>query len=127
MEFTPHNDSLASKTPPSDTNLHEAISVRAEEIYIRNGRIPGQDVQNWTQAEDEIRREFQDCNRRMAVVVKVDGVQYVGEYRAEMADGYAPGEFPPGSSVLVRLDGEKMLVKRPNGKILETEVVQRIS
>src|SRR5579862_6399851 len=126
MEFTPHSDSPASKAPLSETNLHEAIRVRAEEIYFRNGRIPGQDIQNWTQAEDEIRTEFQNSGRRTAVIVKVNGVQYVGEYRAETADGYAPGEFPPGSSVLVRLDGNKMMVKRSNGKILETEVVQRI-
>jgi len=126
MEFNPHSDSLTSQAPLSETNLHEAIRRRAEEIYIRNGKIPGHDVRNWTQAEDEIRREFQNSDRRTAVIVKVNGVQYVGEYRAETADGYAPGEFPPGSSVLVRLDGNKMMVKRSNGKILETEVVQRI-
>lgn len=119
-------DSPSANGSLSETNLHEAIRRRAEEIYIRNGRIPGRDVENWNQAEEEIRRELENSNRRTAIVVRVNGVQYVGEYRADEADGYAPGEFAPGSPVLVRLDGDKMLVKRPNGKVLETDVVQTI-
>lgn len=126
MESTPHSDLLISNAPLSETNLHEAIRRRAEEIYIRNGRLPGRDLENWAQAEDEIRHEAENARLRTAIIVKVNGVQYVGEYRAETANGYAPGEFPPGSSILVRIDGNKMMVKRPNGKILETEVVQKI-
>jgi hypothetical protein len=106
--------------------LHEAIRRRAEEIYIRSGRIPGRDVENWAQAEQEIRCEAENSTRRTAVIVKFNGVQYVGEYRAEDADGYVPGEFAPGSSVVVRIYGTRMLVKRPNGKVLATLVVQKI-
>ena len=40
------------------TDLQEAIRRRAEEIYIRNGKIPGHDLENWAQAEHEIMREF---------------------------------------------------------------------
>ena len=116
--------SATQSVPPID--LHEAIRRRAEEIYIRNGRIPGRDLENWAQAEQEIRRETQKPKRRTAIIVSVNGVQYVGEYRADAADGYVPGEFEPGSSVAVLLDGNKMLVRRPNGKVLETEVVHRI-
>jgi|SRR5579872_1849046 len=126
MEPDSGSDLLTTDNPRAKTNLHEAVRRRAEEIYIRNGRIPGRDVENWTQAEQEIHREAGNAVRRTAIVVKVNGMQYVGEYRAEAADGYAPGEFAPGASVVVRLDGDKMFVKRPNGKILETEVVQRI-
>ncbi len=126
MEPAPKVDSLTSNALFSETSLHEAIRRRAEEIYIRNGRIPGRDVENWTEAEQEIRREAENSGRRTAIIVKVDGVQYVGEYRADVADGYMPGEFTPGSSVVVRLDGNRMLVKRPNGKILQTELVQKI-
>lgn len=126
MEPTPKADSLASNAIFSETNLHEGIRRRAEEIYVRNGRIPGRDVENWTEAEQEIWREAENSGHRTAIIVKVDGVQYVGEYRADVADGYMPGEFAPGSSVLVRFDGSRMLVKRPNGKILQTEVVQKI-
>jgi len=108
-------------------DLHEAIRRRAEEIYIRNGRIQGRDVENWAQAELEVRQEAERSSRRTAVVVNVNGVQYVGEYRPENCDGYMPGEFGLGSAVAVRLDGEKMYIKRPNGKVLETIVVQKIS
>ncbi len=38
-----------------------------------------------------------------------------------------PGEFDPGAPVPVRLEGDRMFVQRPNGKELETRIVQKIS
>lgn len=111
----------------SNVDVHELTRRRAEEIYIRNGRIPGRDIENWTQAEEEIRAEFARASRRTAIIVRVSGVQYVGEYTRDAADGYRPGEFEPGAPVPVRLDGDRMFVKRPNGKVLETRIVQQIS
>lgn len=108
-------------------DLHEAIRRRAEEIYIQNGRTPGRDVENWTQAEQEIIEQAAKQKRRSAVVLKVNGVQYVGEYEPESSDGYVPGEFGIGSSVTVRFQGDKMFVKRANGKELATRIVQKIS
>jgi len=103
----------------------EAIRRRAEEIYIRSGRIPGHDLENWTQAEQEITREAAEPPaRRTAIVVKVNGVQYVGEYALDSSEGYTPGEFKKGVPVPVRFDGDKMFVKRPNGKELETRIVK---
>jgi Protein of unknown function (DUF2934) len=105
---------------------HEAIRRRAEEIYIRNGRIPGRDQENWAQAEQEIRREFgEQSARKTAIVVRVNGAEYIGEYNPESGDGYAAGEFGPGASVPVRFHGDKMFVKRPNGKELETTIVKQ--
>jgi Protein of unknown function (DUF2934) len=105
---------------------HEAIRRRAEEIYIRNGRIPGRDQENWAQAEQEIRREFADRpHRKTAIVVRVDGAEYIGEYNLESCDGYVPGEFGAGASVPVRFHGDKLFVKRPNGKELETTIVKQ--
>ncbi len=120
----------AAKTPnpwPSVMrDQHEAIRRRAEEIYIRNGRVPGRDLENWAEAEQEIARESaQVQNRRTAIIVRVNGTEYVGEYNPASSDGYLPGEFNPGASVPVRFHGEKMLVKRPNGKILETTIVKK--
>ena len=115
-----------SPTPVVAADLHEAIRRRAEEIYIQSGRIPGRDVENWTQAEREILVQAATRNRRAAIIVRVKGVQYVGEYRPESSDGYVPGEFELGASVPVRLKGDKMYVKRPNGKELETRIVQKI-
>ncbi len=56
----------------------------------------------------------------------MDGAEYVGEYRANSADGYHPGESGPGAAVPVRFQGDKMFVKRPNGKVLETTIVKKI-
>lgn len=107
-------------------DVHERIRRRAEEIYFRNGQIPGRDAENWAQAEHEIQDETKSGYRRNAIVVSVNGVRYIGEYQQESSDGYTPGEFDPGASVAVRLDGDKMFVIRPNGKELETTIVRRI-
>jgi len=107
-------------------DLQEAIRRRAEEIYIQSGRVPGRDMQNWTQAEREIMAEVAGGKPRAAVVVKISGVQYVCEYWPESSDGYVPGEFSAGSPVTVRLQGDRILIRRPNGKILETRIVRKI-
>lgn len=111
---------------PFSPDLQEAIRRRAEEIYVRNGRVPGRDLENWSQAEREIGQEAALSARRTAIIVKVNGVQYVAEYLAESAEGYEPGEFGPGDPVPVRLEGGKMYVRRPNGRELETTIVQRV-
>ena len=115
-----------SARPASAAELHEAIRRRAEEIYMQSGRIPGRDLENWNQAEAEILRQAGTFLRRTAVVVEVDGVQYVGEYRSESCGGYQPGEFHADAAVPVRFQGEKMFVKRPNGRELETTVFKKI-
>jgi hypothetical protein len=117
---------IDSPTAVFAADLHEAIRRRAEEIYVQSGRIPGRDVENWIQAEREIREQAENRNRRAAIIVRVNGAQYVGEYCPKSADGYVPGEIGIGSSVPVRLKGDKMYVKRPNGRELETTIVQKI-
>jgi hypothetical protein len=120
-----------------------AIRRRAEQIYFRNGCIPGHDLENWAQAEREIFQEFSQQSslpstpeqnaspaqpsHRTAVVVDVNGVQYVGEYTAESLGGYLPGEFAEGASIALRFDGDKMFLQRPNGQELETTIVRKIS
>ena len=120
-------DSQAAHPWPADpTDRREAIRRRAEEIYIRSGRIPGRDLENWMQAEQEILREAAGTTaRRKAIVVRVQGVEYVGEYDPASSDGYTPGELKKGVAVAVRFSGDKMFVKRPNGRELETTVVRR--
>ena len=114
-----------SPNPVFSADLHDAIRRRAEEIYIKNGRIPGHDVENWAQAEREILTQAQKRTRCAAIVIRVNGVQYVGEYLRESSDGYVPGEFGVGSSVGVRLEGDKMFVRRNNGKELVTRIVRK--
>ena len=60
--------------PSSEVDLHELTRRRAEEIYIRNGRLPGRDIENWTQAEEEIRAELERASFRTAIIVRVSGV-----------------------------------------------------
>ena len=106
-------------------DLHEAIQRRAEQIYESSGKIPGRDIENWIQAEREIRGEIAaQAGRRTAVVVRVNGIDYVGEYTFPAADGYAPGEFAAGDPVAVRFEEDKMYVKRQNGKELATRIVK---
>ena len=110
---------------PSVEDLHEMIRRRAEEIYFRSGSIPGRDSENWSQAEQEILREIQSPTPRRAIVVKVDGENYIGEYKTESSEGYVPGELEPGTKVAVRFEGGKMYVRRTNGKELETDIVKK--
>jgi len=187
MSTTAHSD---HPLPPHHEmpDLHEAICRRAEKIYFRTGCVPGRDVQNWTQAELEIRAEWEARKarsqnaamhkaalktelrkpelqkkrtelhpksevqnfpagnsqvqvsqpekdvvsgsaprpaQRPAVVVKVNGVRYIGEYTLDSVDGYTPGEFASGAPVPVRFVGNKMFITRPNGSELETTIVKR--
>lgn len=46
-------------TPPAAVELpHDKITQRAYEIWVRKGRPEGQDEQNWTEAEAELRAEL---------------------------------------------------------------------
>jgi len=110
-------------TPSIPDNVREAIRRRAEEIYHRGGCLPGHDLENWRQAEAEILRESAARAVRK-VVVKVQGVLYTGEYDVASADGYAPGEFQQGQSVTVRLEGDKLFLRRTNGHELQTRIIK---
>jgi len=117
----------ANPLPASPDQLHDAICRRAEEIYLRSGRIAGRDMENWVLAEKEVLSELsQRSARRTAVVINVNGIPYVGEYTAESAEGYTPGEFAAGDSVPVRFEGDLMFVQRRNGRELKTTLVKQV-
>jgi hypothetical protein len=44
---------------PAQENLEDRIRERAYEIYVLNGCQDGRDVEDWLQAESEIRQETQ--------------------------------------------------------------------
>ena len=117
----------SSTSDVSVFDLQDAIRRRAEEIYFESGGVPGRDLENWAQAEREIRSRYEQKAHRTAIVVKVHGVKYVGEYGPDSSDGYVPGEFAPGEPVPVVIEGDRMLVRRPNGQVLETRIVKTIS
>jgi len=106
--------------------LQEAIRRRATEIYQRRGGIEGHDVEYWCQAEAEILRESAAHLNRRAIIVNVQGVVYTGEYESDSAQGYTPGEWKLGDPVPVRLAGDKLYLRRLNGRELETTIVKRI-
>jgi hypothetical protein len=49
------------KTAPNETLLREQrIRRRAYELYIQRGKGPGRELEDWMQAEEEIRRQQND-------------------------------------------------------------------
>ncbi len=106
--------------------LQEAIRRRATEVFQKGGGVAGHDAENWYQAEAEILRESAGTPVRRAIVVNIQGVVYTGEYECTTADGYTPGEWKPGDPVPIRLAGDKLYLRRPNGRELRTTIVKRI-
>lgn len=82
-------------------------------------------MENWFRAEAEVLRESAS-QTRAAVVINLDGVVYTGEYESSCADGYLPGEWKTGDPVPVRLEGDQLFLRRPNGRELQTTIVKRI-
>jgi hypothetical protein len=117
---------MAQMSGNNSSQLQEAIRRRAAELFQKSGGVSGHDVENWYQAEAEILRESAHPTVRRAIVVNVQGVVYTGEYDSTSADGYTPGEWKPGDPVPVRLTGDKLYLRRPNGRELQTTVVKRI-
>ena len=88
------NSPTSKPWPSSTTDLQQAIRLRAEEIYERHGRILGHDLPKLGRAEKEIMQELSERpTRRTAVVINLNGVQFVGECALESSGGYVPGEL----------------------------------
>jgi len=117
---------MARTSENHSPEMLEAIRRRATELYKQRGALEGHDNENWYQAEAEILRESAPHLVRRAVIVNVQGVVYTGEYESTSADGYTPGEWKPGDPVPIRLSGDKLYLRRPNGRELQTTVVKRI-
>jgi hypothetical protein len=49
---------LAQPTTPQVKLPHDKVAMRAYEKWVKQGRPPGRDVQNWLEAEAELRAEF---------------------------------------------------------------------
>jgi hypothetical protein len=60
--------------PTTPIDQHEAIRRRAEEIYVRNGRVPGRDPKTGRRPSRNARESSQA--RRTAIIV-VNGTEYV--------------------------------------------------
>lgn len=107
--------------------VEQAIRRRAEKLYEERGRVPGHQVEDWLQAEAEVLREIAlaQLPKPALVVLRFAGALYTGEYDANHCEAYTPGEFRAGAPVEVRFAADRMYVKRPNGKELETRIVRK--
>jgi hypothetical protein len=47
---------MAKTILPEVTPTHEEIAAQAYEIYLREGSVPGRDLDHWLQAEVEVRQ-----------------------------------------------------------------------
>ena len=41
-----------------DSPSHSEIAARAEQIYVESGRVAGRDLENWIQAENELKQSL---------------------------------------------------------------------
>ena len=46
---------MAKNIAPAFTPTHDEIAAQAYQIYLREGCVPGRDIENWLQAENELR------------------------------------------------------------------------
>jgi hypothetical protein len=108
----PNSNKPSAGAPLNCTSFVGSPSAKISKIGVR--------------AEAEILRETATHPVRRAVVVNFDGVVYRGEYESTSADGYTPGEWKSGDPVPVRLAGDKLYLRRHNGRELQTTIVKRI-
>ena len=54
----PAPDAAPVPLPPAGDIPHDKIAARAYEIWVRKGKPHGLDLQNWAEAEAELRAEF---------------------------------------------------------------------
>jgi hypothetical protein len=50
--------SKKSTNIPSDNDLREEIRRRSEELYIKRGGSPGDELSDWLAAEKEIKKKY---------------------------------------------------------------------
>lgn len=60
------------------------------------------------------------------ISIELDGMVYVGSYYPRWRWSYSPTDFIVNDPVEVRIDGNHLVIKRPNGKELKTAIVRRI-
>jgi Protein of unknown function (DUF2934) len=58
-QATPDVQGSAPLTPPPLT--HEQIAERAKALWLASGRLPGRDMQNWLEAEAQLRTELRSA------------------------------------------------------------------
>jgi len=108
--------------------IEAAIRRRAQELYERRGKVPGHEVEDWLQAEAEVLAlNPTQAGRKRAVVVKVAGVTYTGEYDPKHCRGYTPGELSAGQPLRVRFQDDRMFIARPDGLELEARIIRTVA
>jgi hypothetical protein len=60
----PHPSLLEAVATTRDLPLEERVQMRAYELYVLRGNESGAELDDWLQAEDEIRAEEEQAARR---------------------------------------------------------------
>jgi hypothetical protein len=58
------------------------------------------------------------------ISVQKDNLVYVGDYLAKRKGSYRPGDLIVNDPIAFRIDGDKLILKRPNGEELKTKLVK---
>lgn len=112
--------------PASSSSALETLRRHGAQICEISHAAKRYDAENCYQAEAEVLRESTLQSLRRAIVVNIEGVVYTGEYECGAADGYVPGEWKAGDPIAVRVAGDKLYLRRRNGREIETTIVKRI-
>ena len=60
-----------------------------------------------------------------AITVAIDGIAVTGIYEAKWRWSYAPQDLVVGDTIDARIDGKKLIIKRPDGKEFKAKIIKR--
>jgi hypothetical protein len=60
-----------------------------------------------------------------AITVAIDGIAVTGEYESRWARSYKPSDLVVGDEIDAKIEGKKLVIKRPDGKELKATIIKR--
>lgn len=106
-------------------DLEQAIRRRAQELYQQRGCVDGHQLEDWLQAEAEIRARHSSASDFARIALNIGAFRYVGEYNTALSGDYHRGEFKAGDPIHVRFAGDRLFLRRPNGVELEIRIIEK--
>jgi hypothetical protein len=62
-----------------DANLYDEIASVARELYEKNGRVGGRDLDNWLEAEKIVTTRYASMEKNEDEVIKSGAIKYMGD------------------------------------------------
>ncbi len=62
-----------------DPNLYDEIALVARELYEKNGRVGGRDLDNWLEAEKIVRTRYAAMEKNEDELIKSGTMKYMGD------------------------------------------------